>query len=1085
MNAWPTLQEWFQFSGTLALELTVVFAVAKLAASRVRSAQGRRALWQIAMLALLLVSVGELSGVRGWMRRSERKAPASQTKVVVTFRDVEPSWEEFRDAVTAEAPPAVVTPQRPSCWQQRAVWPALLWAMVAGLVLFRMLIAQVMVIALRLTWQRSSGQRCSLDDMTAEETADMAVRCSERVQRIAQMLGIRRRVVLFTSARTVAPFTFGVARPVIVLPRSFATTFTPEQQDAALAHELAHVAGFDSAWRCLGQFGCAVLWWFPLVWLARRELDHASELVADEASLLVANGPDCLAECLLACAKELRRPALVGWLGMDGGGFRSALGQRVTRLLQLHPHARLSRPVPWYLRLVAPIAFASLLWLGMSLVLKSGEPRGGAWRSSILGSAFAAVAENKVKATVEPAKTNQVARLREVDPKKDASTNAAGMRALSDKRQAIYQKLRSIRLSEWGPIDRLPLSEVIRGLSEGARRADPEHTGIDIILSPTLPGAALTVDSSDLPVKPPEINLNRVVVRLGSKLKDLTLEDILNIIIKVSESKLCFSVEDFGIVISPESAEAKPLHTRIFHVEAEKFQKLFQDAQAPTTNALTEPNSTHGGTTTNRAGGISFLSEAPTTTVISGVRKFLSNIGVNLADPGKALFFNDRLGLLMIRATLEDLDAIEKAFQSLDIMPGTAWSPGSVEKTNASPSTPRSDLSESPTNSTALQTRFFRVDPMTFEQTLKSVSIPDFKSGKVKLLFDKAQGTNALLAKVQIFLEKTGVDLSAPDKSLFFNDQTGALMVRATVRDLDVVEKAIQMLNMSPPQVSIRIKAMEVPVTTNQGAAVWFQRLGTNIAPTGQAFTSQVASVTGILTSEQYRQILSAMEKSGGVDLMNAPEVTTLSGRQAQIKVVDIRYIVTDLDASDVDKKRANVPLGPKGGATVTREPGSLIVPVAEPFELGPVVDVVPYVNADGRTIQMTVLPSLKEFLGYDDPGTVKPAGAGMARYKETSTPMPLPKFRLRQSSTVAQIWDGQTMIVGAGTVRNAERDRATDGTVTTNYTDKALFFFITPRIIDPAGNPVHSDEELREMQKNVSPPKDSPINSGLRGTKP
>ena len=33
----------------------------------------------------------------------------------------------------------------------------------------------------------------------------------------------------------------------------------------------------------------------------------------------------------------------------------------------------------------------------------------------------------------------------------------------SDRRQVIYQKLRRIRLSEWGPIDNLPLSEVVRG----------------------------------------------------------------------------------------------------------------------------------------------------------------------------------------------------------------------------------------------------------------------------------------------------------------------------------------------------------------------------------------------------------------------------------------------------------------------------------------------------------------------------------------------------------------------------------------------------------------------------------------------
>ena len=99
MNAWPTLREWMQFGGTLALEVVVVFAVAKLVMLRVRSAQGRRALWQITLLAMLLISVGELNGARGWLRLPEKKisppAPATQ-KVIVTLQDVEPGLNLLR-----------------------------------------------------------------------------------------------------------------------------------------------------------------------------------------------------------------------------------------------------------------------------------------------------------------------------------------------------------------------------------------------------------------------------------------------------------------------------------------------------------------------------------------------------------------------------------------------------------------------------------------------------------------------------------------------------------------------------------------------------------------------------------------------------------------------------------------------------------------------------------------------------------------------------------------------------------------------------------------------------------------------------
>jgi len=1234
MNAWPTLREWFQFGGTLALELVIVFAVAKLVALRVRSAQGRRALWQISLLAMLLVAVGELNGVRGWLRLPEKKSSwPAEKKVVVTLLDVEPDLEWFRDSLIAEAAPlATAAPKpapRPLRWQQHAVWPALIWAMVAALILFRLLIAQVMAIALRLTSHRSSGQPCPLNAITAEGTADMAVRNSDALascaQRIAQTLGIRRKVALLINARAIAPFTFGVWRPVIVLPTNFSDTFTPDQQDAALAHELAHVARFDSAWRCFSQFACAVLWWHPLVWLAKRELDHASELVADEASLLLADGPDRLAECLVACAKKLRRPPLTTWLGMDGGGFRSALGRRVERLLQLSPHARLSRPVPWYLRLIAPMVCAALLWLGMAAVVKSDGPRGGAWRSSILGSAFAAAAENKaliaspqpVQARAAAQPTILLKRSFNVDSNTlfqtlqsfaDEQTLGRGLAArplspsdlmstlrnffmaggiklaepgcaidledlgrslrltvratpeelnlvektlpvlkkmspmgsvpkagdarpivISPKRQAIYDKLRSIRLNEWGPLDTRPLGEVIRDLSAAVRKADPDHQGVSLIIS----GNASSVDPNGLPMKSPEIDLSKASVRFGTQLKDLTVEEILNTIEKVADQKIRYSVEDWGVLISPAGPQPKALHTRFFQVDAQKFQQLLQTAPTSTNTAPRNSNEGRGGTTTNREGGISFLTEVTTSaTVVSGVQKFLSQIGVDVTVQGKALFVSDKLGLLMVRATLEDLDAIEKVFEPFDIKPSMGGSLRSASELTNSLSAGRAAAGQagdpteqnriesaklvqdgkffyeagqlhaartnlqvalllSPknqgalyyldlvnarelavrarlkdlkvpmdpppnqvqeTSATNLHTRFFKVDPNTLEEGLKSISGLNHRTGEKKPVFNPYD-TNSVMQRVQKLFELAGVDLSAPGRAVFYKDRVGMIMVRATAAELDTIEKAVLLLNMVPPQLTIRVKVFEIAKTNSAQGFDWF--LGTVLTnPPPRSRTdpnAAVPTITGILTDWQFRDVVRALEQRGGAVLLDAPEITTLSGRQALIKVVDIQYIVTELDIGETNATK--------------RQPE--ILPIAEPFELGPVLDVVPYVQPDGYTIRMSVIASLKEFLGYIDPQTVQPAIAGAAQANGVTQPMPFPNFRLRQAATSAMVWDGQTLMIGAGSARNLQRQR-TNGVITTNYAEKELIYFITPRLIDPAGNPLHTDDEFPERHKTV-----------------
>jgi type II secretory pathway component GspD/PulD (secretin) len=126
--------------------------------------------------------------------------------------------------------------------------------------------------------------------------------------------------------------------------------------------------------------------------------------------------------------------------------------------------------------------------------------------------------------------------------------------------------------------------------------------------------------------------------------------------------------------------------------------------------------------------------------------------------------------------------------------------------------------------------------------------------------------------------------------------------------------------------------------------------------------------------------VLRALEQRGAVDLLSAPRVSTLSGRQAQLKRVEIRHVVTGLDAitNSVPAINGDAPQAPK--------------PVTQRFELGPITDVVPYVQADGVTIRMTVIPRIKEFIGYD---------------LESSAPLPI--FRDRLIVASGSVWDGQT----------------------------------------------------------------------------
>ena len=97
---------------------------------------------------------------------------------------------------------------------------------------------------------------------------------------LAADLGCHARIVASACRQ---PFTFGIRRPVVVVPEDFDRE--PEHvQRAVLAHELVHVARRDWLHTVSEELLCALLWFHPLVWWITRELRHAREEIADRVA---------------------------------------------------------------------------------------------------------------------------------------------------------------------------------------------------------------------------------------------------------------------------------------------------------------------------------------------------------------------------------------------------------------------------------------------------------------------------------------------------------------------------------------------------------------------------------------------------------------------------------------------------------------------------------------------------------------------------------------------------------------------------------------------------------------------------------
>jgi len=455
-------------------------------------------------------------------------------------------------------------------------------------------------------------------------------------------------------------------------------------------------------------------------------------------------------------------------------------------------------------------------------------------------------------------------------------------------RQAIHSKLDRIRIDSL-TYDGLPLGEVVKSLSEEARRRDPDRRGINIIVSanadpPSAPPAPID-PATGLPVATgavaEPIDLATTTIRIVPPLTDITLGQALDAIQKVSDRPIKYSIEDYAIVFSPKAAETPPLYTRTFRIDPNTFVQGLKGVVSFDFGVSGDQGGGGGGGGGGRGGG-------------GGGR------GGGGGGGGGGNQSGQPLGAAYAGVTIAPL---------LTQGGGAA---GGAAQGGAGPLVPPF----APWNNPGIR-------HLTAETPMRDY-----------------------IDVVRQFFLAAGVDL-APPKAVFWNDRLGKLMVRATLQDLDIIEQAVQMLNEAPPQIMIDAKFAEV--TQEDAKALgfdWFLgntligngRMGlqggsapsfvgppstanpvgvfpgpslVNAIPAsatdnlltsglrnsiGNNVVPAVGTFTGLLTDPQFRLVVRALEQRAGVDLLSAPRVTTMSGRQAQVKVVRVETIATDLD---------------------------------------------------------------------------------------------------------------------------------------------------------------------------------------------
>jgi len=101
----------------------------------------------------------------------------------------------------------------------------------------------------------------------------------------AETMGMRKTPRVLTTERDAGVLTFGVFRPVVLISSQVMARCSSEELKLMLAHEFAHVRRGDAWLGLLPQLIQILFCFYPIAWLACREVDLAREATCDEQTI--------------------------------------------------------------------------------------------------------------------------------------------------------------------------------------------------------------------------------------------------------------------------------------------------------------------------------------------------------------------------------------------------------------------------------------------------------------------------------------------------------------------------------------------------------------------------------------------------------------------------------------------------------------------------------------------------------------------------------------------------------------------------------------------------------------------------------
>ena len=334
----------------------------------------------------------------------------------------------------------------------------------------------------------------------------------------------------------------------------------------------------------------------------------------------------------------------------------------------------------------------------------------------------------------------------------------------------------------------------------------------------------------------------------------------------------------------------------------------------------------------------------------------------------------------------------------------------------------------------------------------------------------KIGGSSGVAGKITITIREVLREIiDWPEgSSIFLDNRTSTLIVRNTPSNLAIIEQALEVLDVNPPQVMIEARFVEIGEHDLLSLGL---KLSPEISATGAASpttypfnkdqntkyasafpTTTAADFTfGRLDFSQFQAVISAIEQNKNSNTLSSPKITTISGQEAIIKIVkEYRYptkydiqTFTIVDTDGVERTES--------------------FPVPADFktrDIGIILKVTPNVGADRKTINLILVPEVSEFDIDND----------MFNYGTDDNPYLQPFFNVRNATASIIVNNNDTVVMG-GLMREVVEhtvDRVPilgrfpiiGNLFSRKYDSKQkrnLLIFVTARIIAPTGQTVQA----------------------------